>query len=107
VSVALGRRGVVKAWPHRTYDCAEHHALVDPLRAIAAGNTVQQSAVIMGPAAGGLLYAFGPQAVYMTCVISFLAAGIFISLVRFDRAAAGTVFRLRGAKKAPRPNDVT
>ena len=54
-------------------------------RAIAAGNTAQQSAVIIGPAAGGLLYAFGPQAVYMTCVMSFLAAGIFISLVRLER----------------------
>jgi MFS family permease len=55
-------------------------------RAIAAGNTAQQSAVIIGPAAGGLLYAFGPQVVYLTCVISFLAAGIFMSLVRIERS---------------------
>jgi len=54
-------------------------------RAIAAGHSAQQSAVVVGPAAGGVLYAFGPQAVYMTCVISFLAAGIFISLVRLER----------------------
>src|SRR5258708_36216837 len=55
-------------------------------RALAAGHSAQQSAVVRGPAAGGLLYAFGPQAVYVTCVISFLVAGIFISLVRLERS---------------------
>jgi MFS family permease len=56
-------------------------------RAIAAGNTAQQSAVIIGPAAGGLLYAFGPQAVYVTCVISYLMAGVLISLIKLERSA--------------------
>lgn len=51
-------------------------------RAIAAGATAQQSAVIVGPAVGGLLYVFGPQVVYITCMAGFLVASILISLVR-------------------------
>ena len=53
------------------------HALVPgivPLallpRAIAASATAQQTAIICGPALGGLLYVFGASTVYVTCTAS-------------------------------------
>jgi MFS family permease len=55
-------------------------------RAIAAGATAQQTAVIVGPAVGGLLYVFGPHVVYMTCMSLFLVAAVLISLVKMERA---------------------
>ena len=49
-------------------------------RAIAASASAQQTAVICGPSIGGLLYAFGPAAVYITCTVIFIAATVLISL---------------------------
>src|SRR5262245_7356788 len=51
-------------------------------RAIAASATAQQTAVICGPSIGGLMYAFGPTAVYATCTLIFVAASALIGLVR-------------------------
>jgi MFS family permease len=59
-------------------------------RAIAAGATAQQSAVIAGPAVGGLLYVFGPQVVYMCCMAGFLVAAVLISLVKLERPPKST-----------------
>jgi len=51
-------------------------------RAIAASASAQQTAVICGPSIGGLLYAFGPATVYVTCALMFVVAGTLIGFVR-------------------------
>jgi MFS family permease len=56
-------------------------------RAIAAGATAHQMAVIGGPAVGGFLLAAGTNAVYYVCFAMFVIAGILISLVRIERPA--------------------
>jgi MFS family permease len=75
----------------RTFEVPTMHALVPGLvpqellpRAIAASSTATQTAVIGGPAIGGLIYAFGPATVYVTCIVVFVAAGVLISLVRLQ-----------------------
>jgi MFS family permease len=50
-------------------------------RAIAASATAQQTAIICGPAVGGLIYVLGPQVVYYSCAAVFVTAAILISLV--------------------------
>jgi MFS family permease len=49
-------------------------------RAIAAAATAQQTAIISGPAIGGLLYLLGPVTVYATCAIIYAAAAVLVSL---------------------------
>jgi MFS family permease len=56
-------------------------------RAIAAGATAHQMAVIGGPALGGFLLAAGTNAVYYVCFAMFVIAAIFISLVQIKRPA--------------------
>lgn len=55
-------------------------------RAIAAGATAHQVAVIGGPALGGFLLAAGTNAVYV-CLAMFVVAAILIMLVRIERPA--------------------
>ena len=52
------------------------------LRAIAAASSANQTAVICGPALGGLLYLLGPTIVYATCTAAFLVASVLISFMR-------------------------
>ena len=54
-------------------------------RAIAAGATATQIAVIGGPAVGGLLYAVSPILVYALCCTLYLASSVLISLVTAER----------------------
>jgi MFS family permease len=72
----------------RAFEIPTMHALVSGIvppillpRAIAASATAQQTAVICGPSIGGLLYGFGPTAVYAICTAIFVAASVLISLV--------------------------
>jgi Na+/melibiose symporter-like transporter len=51
-------------------------------RAVAASASANQTAVIVGPALGGLLYVFGPTAVFGTSTIMFLLASLLMSRVR-------------------------
>ena len=67
------------------------HALVPSLvpprllpRAVAASATANQTAVICGPALGGLIYAFGPTTVYTVCAVIFIAASVLVSLLPRD-----------------------
>ncbi len=73
----------------RAFEIPTMHALLPgvvpaPLlpRAIAASATAQQTAVICGPALGGLMYALGPQVVYAACALMFVAAGVLVGLLR-------------------------
>jgi MFS family permease len=55
-------------------------------RAIAASATAQQTAVICGPSLGGLMYgAIGPTGVYAACAAVFVAACVFVALLRITR----------------------
>src|SRR5215813_4357803 len=75
----------------RAFETPTLHALVPTLvpprllpRAVAASATAQQTAVICGPALGGLIYAFGPTTVYTVCAVVFVAAGVLVSLLPRD-----------------------
>jgi MFS family permease len=57
-------------------------------RAAAWSASANQSATIVGPALGGILYAAGPTTVYATSAVLFLAASIFISSIRITHAPA-------------------
>lgn len=72
----------------RTFEVPTLHALVPGLvpqallpRAIAAASSATQTAVICGPALGGLLYVFGPATVYIICVAIFIGAAVLVSLI--------------------------
>jgi MFS family permease len=80
----------------RTFEVPTMHTLVPGLvpqellpRAIAASSTATQTAVISGPALGGLIYAFGPATVYITCIAVFVAAAALISLIRLESPPRG------------------
>ena len=72
----------------RAFEMPVLHALVPgivpPLmlpRAIAAAATASQTAVISGPAIGGLLYLLGPVTVYLTCTAIFVVAAVLFMLI--------------------------
>jgi len=54
-------------------------------RAMAWSASAHQTATILGPALGGLLYTAGPTAAYGTASILFLTASSLISLIRIER----------------------
>jgi MFS family permease len=56
-------------------------------RAIAAGATAQQVAIIGGPALAGFLLAGGAMVVYAICFVLFVVAAVLISFVRLRRPA--------------------
>jgi MFS family permease len=58
-------------------------------RAVGAWTSANQTAVICGPALGGLIYAASPVAVGAICVAFFSAAVTLVSFVRSARPAAG------------------
>ena len=49
--------------------------------AIAVATSAWQTAVVLGPVAGGLLYGVGPDAAYAVALVLFLAAAVVIALV--------------------------
>jgi MFS family permease len=51
-------------------------------RAIAASTSASQTAVICGPALGGLIYAFGPMVVYATCAVVYVFASILVARLK-------------------------
>jgi MFS family permease len=53
-------------------------------RAVAAWTSANQTATICGPALGGLIYAFSPLAVGIVCVVFFVCAITFVSLIRLQ-----------------------
>jgi MFS family permease len=73
----------------RAFETPTLHALLPGIvppgllpRAIAASATANQVATIGGPAVGGLIYAFGPTTVYVTCTVVFVLASILVSLIK-------------------------
>jgi MFS family permease len=75
----------------RAFETPTMHALVPGIvppallpRAIAASSTATQTAIIGGPAIGGLLYVFGAATVYLTCTAVFVLASVLASLIRLQ-----------------------
>ena len=73
----------------RAFEYPTMHALVPQLvprellpRALALSASANQTATIVGPAVGGILYAAGVTTVYSTISVLFLAACILISCIR-------------------------
>ncbi len=73
----------------RAFEYPTMHALVPQLvprellpRALALSASANQTATIVGPALGGILYAAGVTTVYSTISVLFLAACILISCIR-------------------------
>jgi MFS family permease len=68
-------------------------ALVPPSllsRAIAANASASQTAIIAGPALGGIIYVAGPAAVYGVSTALFALTGLMIFLIRTARRPAPT-----------------
>jgi MFS family permease len=51
-------------------------------RAIAASASASQTAIICGPALGGLIYGFGPTVVYALCAVIYVIASILVAVLR-------------------------
>lgn len=57
-------------------------------RALAWSASAHQTATIIGPALGGLLYVAGPATVYATVSVLFLSAGLFVGRIPPPRSPA-------------------
>ena len=55
-------------------------------RAVAVSSTAMQTAAIIGPALGGLLYGIGPAVPFGSAAAGFLAASIAVASLRLERA---------------------
>ena len=53
-------------------------------RSMALSTVVQQVCVIAGPALGGLLFAIGINALYLTCAALFCVSAVMYALIRYD-----------------------
>jgi MFS family permease len=57
-------------------------------RAVAVSSTAGQMGIVLGPALGGFLYAFGPVVVYALCATLFIAASVLLGGLRLRRPPA-------------------
>jgi len=95
--------GMVRSFQMPTQQALTPHLVPANLlqRAVALSSTGVQTAVIGGPALGGILYASHVNAVYATCAVFLLLAFVFTLTVRYDhkpsRAAADLKSVLAGA----------
>jgi MFS family permease len=78
----------------RAFEMPTAHALAPTLvppvlisRAVAAWTSANQTAVICGPALGGLIYAISPVLIGFVCLIFFACSITLVSLVRARRPA--------------------
>jgi MFS family permease len=87
--------GVALLGASRAFEGPSSQALVPALvgekflpNAIAWTSSANQTATIVGPAAGGLLYALGAHVPYATCAVLYCAASVLSSTIRPRRPAA-------------------
>jgi MFS family permease len=73
----------------RAFELPAMHAMLPGLvppalfpRAVAGSVSANQTAIIVGPAIGGVLYLAGPATVYAICAVIFAAAAILVTLIR-------------------------
>jgi MFS family permease len=86
--------GVALIGASRAFEGPSSQALVPTLvherlvpNAIAWSTSANQTATIVGPAAGGLLYALGAHVPYATCAVLYCAASVLSSTIRPRRPA--------------------
>jgi MFS family permease len=65
-------------------------------RAVAAAASAHQAATIIGPAVGGLIYAFSPSTAYTLCFALLVSAAAQIGLIRIERATSRPPVTLAG-----------
>jgi MFS family permease len=77
----------------RAFQLPALHAMLPSLvppgqlaRAVAGSTTANQTAIIVGPAIGGLLYLAGPAAVFAASAALFVLAGVLVMLIRVREA---------------------
>jgi len=75
----------------RAFELPAMHAMVPGLvppvlfpRAVAGSVSANQTAIIVGPAIGGLLYLAGPATVYALCGVVLAAAAILVTLIQVE-----------------------
>jgi hypothetical protein len=75
----------------RAFETPTMHTLVPGIvppvllqRAIAASGTATQTAIIGGPAVGGVLYVFGAEVVYLVCTAVFVLASVLVGMIRLQ-----------------------
>ena len=78
----------------RAFELPSMHAMVPALvpapllpRAVAGSVSANQTAIVVGPAIGGVLYLAGPAAVYALCGVIFVGAAALVTLIRVARPA--------------------
>jgi MFS family permease len=78
----------------RAFELPSMHAMVPALvpaplfpRAVAGSVSANQTAIVVGPAIGGVLYLAGPAAVYALCGVIFVVAATIVKLIRVERSA--------------------
>jgi MFS family permease len=93
-SVGLAYFCVLVVGTGRAFEGPTLHTIVPSImpqevlsRAIAAGATAQQVAIIGGPALGGFLLTLGADVVYISCFVLFLIAAVLISLIHLRQPA--------------------
>ena len=93
----------------RAFEMPTAHALAPTLvpqslisRAVAAWTSANQTAVICGPALGGLIYALSPVLIGLTCLIFFACSITLVSLVRASGPAPS-----RGPSRRCSPASIT
>jgi MFS family permease len=78
----------------RAFELPSMHAMVPALvppplfpRAVAGSVSANQTAIIVGPAIGGVVYLAGPATVYALCAVIFVVAAALVTLIRVERPA--------------------
>ncbi len=76
----------------RAFELPSMHAVLPGLvpaplfsRAVAGSASANQTAIILGPALGGIVYILGPGVVYALAGAGFLLASILVALIRIER----------------------
>ena len=82
--------GAARAFEMPTMQALVPRLVPGPLitRAFAWSASAHQTASIVGPALGGLLYAIGPTPTYGIACILFFSASSFVGLIRIEQAAS-------------------
>lgn len=89
IFVAIGIVGAARSFENPTMAALLPGLIPAPLlpRAAALSSSAMQTAFIVGPALGGLLYTAGPTAPYGCAASLFLLASVLSTLIRMERAA--------------------
>jgi MFS family permease len=82
--------GAARAFESPTLQTVVPALVPSPLlpRAVAAMSSATQTAMIAGPALGGLIYLIGPTLAYAVCAALFAAGAVVLAMVEWERPAA-------------------